>query len=104
MAERDRTLSFLPAPAPVVARERGRDVAARLTLRALRSALDPDVDRAAAAIVLARLAGTDRLAVLRAMRRIDGGDGAVDARARDLLERALRRVEQHAALAGRRPA
>lgn len=104
MAERDRTLSFLAAPGPVVARERGRDVAARLTLRALRSALDPDGDPAAAAAVLARLAGTDRVAILRAMRRIDGGDGAVDARARDLLERALRRVEEHAALATRRPA
>ncbi len=104
MAERDRTLSFLPAPAPLGTRDRGRDAAARLTLRALRAALDPDVDVRAAAVVLARLAGTDRVAVLRAMRRIDGGDGAVDARARDLLERALRRLDEQAALAGRRPA
>jgi hypothetical protein len=104
MAERGRNLSFLPDPAPAAPRDRGRDVAARLTLRALRYALDAECDARVASAGLARLADTDRLAVLRAMRRIDGEDGAVDARARRLLERALRRVDEHAALAGRRSA
>jgi hypothetical protein len=103
-AERDRNLSFLPEPAPVESRDRGRDVTARLTLRALRYALAPDADPRAAAVVLARLAGTDRLALLRAMRRIDGEDGAVDAVARELLERALHHIDEHAALTDRRPA
>ena len=104
MAERDRNLSFLPDPAPVMSRDRGLDVAARLTLRALRYALDAETDELAASVVLARLAGADRRALLRAMRRIDGEDGAVDARARRLLERALRRTDEHPALAGRRSA
>jgi hypothetical protein len=108
MGADERTLSLLPEP-PSRTRTRAHraghapDLAAQLTVRALRLALSGAGDPNHHAIALARLARGDRGAVLHALARVDGEDGGVDARARALLTKALERLDAPA-LDERRPA
>jgi hypothetical protein len=106
MGANERTLSLLPEP-PFRTRTRRvahrPDLAAQLTVRALRLALSDTGDPSHHAIALARLAAGDRAAVLRALQRVDGDDGGADSRARMLLAKALERLDA-AALHERRPA
>jgi hypothetical protein len=106
MGANDGTLSLLPEPP---SRTRTRrvahrpDLAAQLTVRALRLALRDTSDPSLHVIALARLAGGDRAALLRALQRVDGDDGGADSRARTLLAKALERLDA-ATLDERRPA
>jgi hypothetical protein len=108
VARDQRTLSLRLLPEPPSRNRRRRvehhaDLAAQLTVRALRLALSGAGNPHHHAIALARLADGDRGAVLRALHRVDGADGGADARARTLLVRALERLDA-AAHDERRPA
>jgi hypothetical protein len=104
MGANEGTLSLLPEP-PSGSRRVGHraDLAAQLTVRALRLALSDAGDSTGHVVALARLARGDRAALLRALQRVDGGEDGVDARARTLLTKALARLDP-AALDERRPA
>jgi hypothetical protein len=106
MGANEGTLSLLPEPPSRMRTRRVAhrpDLAAQLTVRALRLALSDAGDPNHHAIALARLAAGDRAAVLRALQRVDGEVDGADSRARVLLAKALERLDA-AALDERRPA
>ncbi|HEY7134461.1 MAG TPA: hypothetical protein VIB48_05295 [Acidimicrobiia bacterium] len=104
MGANEGTLSLLPEPPSRTRRvARHPDLAAQLTVRALRLALSEGGGPLRHVTALERLARGDRAALLRALQRVDGEDEGVDARARTLLTKTLERLDA-AAFDERRPA